>query len=85
MRLQMAGKHMDIFFDDALVFSELPLKPIFKQLVLLAQGEQTPIEPTERKTGVGHDAEEAKPRAEPESAGNNPQVVGDPNQGTESK
>lgn len=85
MALRLAGTNCSILFDDVLESPELPLKSIFRQLVLLAQGEQTPIEPTERKTGVGHDAEEATSGAEPESAGNNPQVVGDPNQGTESK
>ncbi|WP_036478231.1 hypothetical protein [Myxosarcina sp. GI1] len=48
-------------------------------------GKQTPVDPTQRRTGQGADTD-ARENAAPEAPGtDNPQVEGDPNQGTEAR
>lgn len=48
-------------------------------------GKQTPIEPTERKTGQGT-SQDTRSGAEPEAPGaKNADTPGDPNQGTEAR
>lgn len=48
-------------------------------------GKQTPINPTERKTGQGT-SQDIRSGAEPEAPGaKNAEVPGDPNQGTEAR
>lgn len=48
-------------------------------------GKQTPIEPTERKTGQGT-SQDVNSGAEPEAPGaKNADTPGDPNQGTEAR
>ncbi len=72
MFAQLTGTSFNSFFDNELMFSERSLKSIFNHILLISKGrEQTPIEPTKRKIGVGHDADEAKSGGEPNAAGNN--------------
>ena len=48
-------------------------------------GKQTPIEPSQRKTGQGT-SQDTRDGAEPEAPGaKNSDVAGDPNQGTEAR
>ena len=48
-------------------------------------GKQTPLNPTERKTGQGA-SQDTRSGAEPEAPGaKNSDVAGDPNQGTEAR
>ncbi|MCC0176831.1 hypothetical protein I4641_07550 [Waterburya agarophytonicola K14] len=48
-------------------------------------GKQTPIEPSERKTGQGT-SQDVRSGAEPDAPGSkNAKVAGDPNQGTEAR
>ncbi|MBW4521685.1 MAG: photosystem I reaction center subunit IV [Scytolyngbya sp. HA4215-MV1] len=47
-------------------------------------GKQTPLEPSVRKTG-GSPSTMAKTTAEGDTPGGNPEVEGDPNQGTEAR
>ena len=49
-------------------------------------GKQTPINPTERRTGQGARNEDTRSGAEPEAPGNkNTDTPGSPNQGTEAR
>lgn len=48
-------------------------------------GKQTPLEPTQRKTGQGT-SQDTRPATEPEAPGaKNADTPGDPNQGTEAR
>ena len=48
-------------------------------------GKQTPVNPTERKTGQGT-SQDTRSGAEPEAPGaKNSDIAGDPNQGTEAR
>lgn len=48
-------------------------------------GKQTPVNPTERKTGQGT-SQDTRSGAEPEApGGKNAEIPGDPNQGTEAR
>ena len=49
-----------------------------------AGGKQTPIDERSRQTGQGSSTT-INPAAEADTAGGNPQVAGDPNQGTEAR
>lgn len=49
-----------------------------------SEGYQTPVEPTERNTGVASQ-DGGKSSAEPESPANNSSKEGTPNQGTEAR
>lgn len=49
-------------------------------------GKQTPVEPEARRTGEGARETDARPDAAPDAPGSdNPEVSGDPNQGTDAR
>ncbi len=48
-------------------------------------GKQSTLEPGIRQTGQGPSSKDTRPGASPDSPGGNPQVAGDPNQGTEAR
>ena len=49
-------------------------------------GKQTPVDPAIRRTGQGGRVTEGRPTAAPEAPGSdNPDIAGDPNQGTEAR
>lgn len=49
-------------------------------------GQDTPVEPGQRRTGTDARSSNAKDGAEPEAPGNkNTDIPGDPNQGTEAR
>ena len=62
--------------------SPMPKSP---RIFSLTRGKQTPIDPTERKTGKGT-SQDTRSGAEPEAPrAKNADTPGDPNQGTEAR
>ena len=55
-----------------------------KDVDLEVSGKQTTLDPETRKTGQGSNTE-TRPGAEPEAPGNDGNVPGSPNQGTEAR
>jgi photosystem I subunit 4 len=57
-----------------------------KDSTVFSGGQDTPIDPSQRRTGTDARSSDAKSGAEPEAPGDkNTDIPGDPNQGTEAR
>jgi photosystem I subunit IV len=84
-KVNYAGVNSNNFAVSELVEVAAPTAKSQKTTPTASGGKQTPLEPATRQTGQGASKKDAKSGAAADAPGGNPEVAGDPNQGTEAR
>jgi photosystem I subunit IV len=80
-----AGVNSNNFAANELIEVAPPTPKSQKSTPTASGGKQSTLEPGIRQTGQGPTSKDMRPGAVADSPGGNPQVAGDPNQGTEAR
>jgi photosystem I subunit IV len=84
-KVNYAGVNSNNFAMSELVEVAPPTAKSQKSTSTASGGKQTTLEPSTRQTGQGPSNKDTRPGAATDAPGGNPQVAGDPNQGTEAR